>query len=240
MKNIFKDRFKIVEIESTFSLICSVIQTIVLMVLLIICPKISFAVISIGGVEFDDNAFADIVSSSNYAGGFDHYESYVPSGNMTLAESIVGYNLETWIDYDIPPPGMDPATYVKDPSQYVQLGFVDNAIINGDGDDLVIFQQGGNNGVFVSLGNDFLENQSVLTLGTQTGEMMHLCFVDLSDLGVSPGGVVEQISVSTKIEEDGSHHYGVPEIAGAAALNSVSHSNSIPAVLILLLLNKSG
>lgn len=197
-----------------------------------------YAAITINGIDFDDNAFSDMVISTDYTGGFDSVAGYVPEGGaLDLTESIVGYNLDTWIDYGIAPDGVLPEDYVMNPTQYFQLGFTDNAIINQSGYDLAIFQQGGDNGVYVSIDNNFNpENSVVVTSSMSGGFAMHMCFVDLSDLGVAEGEVIDSISLSTYVSPYNSYSYGVPEIAGAAALNSVPPIVvPVPGTMLLLM-----
>jgi fibronectin type 3 domain-containing protein len=192
------------------------------------------AEITIGNVSFDDNAFADTILSTNYAGGFGSSPSYViEGGELDLDEAILGYNLNTWIDYDIPPPGVDPANYHRNPLQYVKVGFRNNTVVNLEGNDIVAFEEGGTNGIYFSLSERFAPESSFISNGNYNAQGMWFCYVDLSDLGVPLGDTIRYIYVSNYPEQGGSgiyYPYGVAEIAGVAAVHSAIPLNQKPEV----------
>ncbi|MDY7012496.1 MAG: hypothetical protein SVX43_02645 [Cyanobacteriota bacterium] len=75
------------------------------------------AAIIVGGISFDDNAFADSIISANFSG------SIFPSGN-TLQEALLGSNINSHAD--------------TSPGNFFELGFEDNFVLNGPGNDLAV------------------------------------------------------------------------------------------------------
>ncbi len=182
--------------------------------------------IEVGGIQFENNAFPDTILSTTYAGGF--------VNATTLDEALLGPNLSTYIDYDMPPPGQDPSTYIRDLSQYVQLGFTDNDVYNADGNDLVFFQAGSANAIYVCLDTTYEENVSIILptsyIGYYGGVGMNAGYLDLTTLGVPAGEKITSITVSSWRTPSDGNGYGVPEIVAVGALHSTPASNRAPNV----------
>jgi chitodextrinase len=204
-------------------------------ILLVFLSVQSYSQITIGGTIFDNNAFADSILSTDYAGGFGCNPGYqIQGGVLDLEEAILGHNLDTWVEYDEPPPGIDPSLYIRNPLQYIEVGFIDNVVINLPGPDLVVFEQGSANGTYVSLSKSFNPDSSDTTNGDHiVAPEMWICYVDLSNLGVPEGDTINRLFLSNYEEiQDGRSSYpiGVAEIAGVAALHSGVPVNKKPSV----------
>ena len=181
--------------------------------------------IEVGGIQFDDNAFSDAILSTDYTGGL--------VNAATLEEALLGTTLSTYIDYDIPPLGQDPSTYTKDLRQYIELGFIDNDVYNGEGNDLVFFEAGSPNAIYVCLNTTYQEEISIIVptnYRPYDSKIINVGYLDLSVLGVPEGEKIDRITVSSwRTPQDGTG-YGVPEIAAVGALHSTSASNRAPVV----------
>ncbi|MBU1013347.1 MAG: hypothetical protein KKG99_10095, partial [Bacteroidetes bacterium] len=205
------------------------------------------------GFSFNDNAFSDYVRTTNYTGSYDSCNGTVINN---YEEAIIGFDLNSWINYGSHDflPGYD-GTYnsAAPPTQYIELGFSDNQIINNDGDDIVIFEMGSPNAALVALDLHSIQNpwdvnsQTVIveTSWSQSPDATNNCnvaislgAVDLSDLGVCDGCSVDRIYISSPIgiygevcwSSTGYSNLGVPEIAGVGALHSSERVNTPPEV----------
>src|SRR5688572_17865544 len=165
--------------------------------------------ITIGGIDFQDNAFADSLISSS--GSFTH-----PDG--TLAQVLTDN---------------DPGTYAfsHDAGGYVELGFTDNDLVNGPGPDLAIFELDVPNAFKVSLtiGGTTISYPSFATgdlAGFPPGSL-NLTLVDLSDFGVSSGAFLDRIVIGLDV---GVFVPGrgtiVPTLSLVGAINNARTSNA--------------
>ena len=85
-------------------------------------PGLAHASIVVGGITFDDNAFADTLISSS--------GDYTVGGNTSdLTTAVVGSDVDNF-------------AFSFSPSTYLQLGYTDNVIVNGAGDDVALFELG--------------------------------------------------------------------------------------------------
>ena len=209
------------------------------------------AAIEIGGISFDDNAFSDRVLSTDFTGELTGCTGSTPS---TIDEAIAGSNLNTWIDYGyhdmVPGPDGD-YNSAAPPTQYIELAFTDNVVVNSAGADLAIFQIGTANSVRVALDKASIQSPysdgavsvisdpvSFPTVYTNNCIQVRVAYVDLSDLGVPEGESVYRVFLTSPLMENGDVGWyspaypqlGVPELAGAAALNSAPKDNYAPEV----------
>jgi hypothetical protein len=165
----------------------------------------SSAAITIGGITFDDNAFADTLISS--AG------SFTTSGG-SLASVLTDINEATF-------------AYSFTPGAYVQLGFTNNTLVNGPGPDLSLFELGDIADSFrVSL---TVAGPSLNYLSAPTGSFvtiggidyeLNVANIDLDDFGVPSGAALSSVVVGLDIL---SGHVGgdtVPTLSLVAARNS--------------------
>lgn len=144
--------------------------------------------ITVGGIEFATNAFADTVLAT------------VPRLGLTFPTS---QPLVTAIADSDPGDGVDLA------GGYVLMGFVDNVAFNGDGNDLALFQAGGAEGFRVALDFDGLTDPDARVLVPTTptgfvdqyGENINVGYVDLSDLGVADGQSITSIAIASNLDD---------------------------------------
>ena len=141
------------------------------------------ATIILGGIAFEDNAFADSIIDSN------------PSLVVFNASDLASALLDS-----------DPTDGVDIVSGNVLLGFTNNTVINGPGNDLAIFEQGvAPENFFASLtiAGLSIPAQRVVVEVVSTGfldstsEPINVGLLDLSTLGVAPGGILTEIALST-------------------------------------------
>ena len=215
-------------------------------------PGTAHAVIEIGGLTFDDNAFADRILSTDYTGLLGGCTGHEPAD---LDAALLGADLNTWIDYgphDFFPGEEGDYDSTAPPTQYVELAFSDNLAMNETGPDIAIFQMGGANAVRVSLdiesilapgapeSNEVVVVTSALPATADCGELVNVGYLELDDLGVPRGEGVYRICLSSPLGVDGiimgpptgypGGAGGVPEIAAVGALNSGVKSNDAPLV----------
>ncbi|MFO0887957.1 MAG: hypothetical protein U0790_02300 [Isosphaeraceae bacterium] len=156
--------------------------------------------ITVGGITFDDTAFADALVSS--AGEFS-----VGGGAESLPGAVTGSVVS---DY----------AFSFSPGAQVVLGFTDNTILNGPGPDVAIFELGVPDSFLVS----FPDGTAASVIGSSdTGEDageydLNVALVDLSAFGFAEGATVSQIILGVDIIDpvEGSR----PSLTAVAAINS--------------------
>lgn len=92
------------------------------------------AAVTIGGLIFDDNAFADVLIRSS--GTFS-------TAGGTLAQALTDIDAGT-------------SAFSFTQGAFVELGFTDNVVVNGPGADLALFELGFDDTVTVSIGGTIL------------------------------------------------------------------------------------
>lgn len=155
------------------------------------------AVTTIGGINFDDNAFADALY---YSAG-----SFTTSGG-SLASVLTDKN---------------PGTYAFSwtPGANVMLGFTDNAVYNGAGADLAIFELGVPDTVVVNFGT---QSQSFLTTYTgysAGGYNLNVALVDFSSFGIAYGANLPYQSIGLSTVAAGGT---VPSLSLVGALHTAA------------------
>ena len=165
----------------------------------------------VGGITFDDNAFADSLISS--AGSYD-------TSGGTLAEVLTDVDAGTW-------------AFSRDRGAYVELGFTDNFLVNGAGADLALFELGTADAmeVLITIGGTKIAYQPVYTGESAGGYNLNLAQVDLDDFGVGAGVLLSSIV----IELDLGTTY-VPSLSLVGAINSSSGAAPVPEPSTFLLL----
>jgi len=230
-----------------------ILRTVILSaVILISALPPAHAAIDIGGLVFEDNAFADRIMSTDYTGLLASCAGHsVPD----LAAALTGADLDSWIDYGDHDyfPG-DDGTYDSEapPDQYIELSFTDNLVINGEGPDIAIFQLGAPNAVRVSLDLDSILNpgapesvemvvlNSSLGITNSCGIEVNVGYIDLDDFDIDRNARVYHLFVSSPLGVYGEicgpptgyppGEGGVPELAAVGALNSGEKVNEAPLV----------
>lgn len=154
------------------------------------------AVTNIGGINFDDNAFADALYYS--------YGSYTTSGG-SLASVLTDIN---------------PGTYAFSftPGANVMLGFTDNNAFNGAGADLAIFELGIPDTVQVFFGTQSMSYLTSYTGYSAGGYNLNVALVDFSDFGIVPGANLTYQSIGLSTQAAGGT---VPSLSLVGALHTV-------------------
>jgi hypothetical protein len=176
------------------------------------------AAVTIGGLTFADNAFADVLISSG--GAFF-------ARNGTLEEVLTDKSAATF------------AFAISDTAgAFVQLGFTDNVVVNGPGADLALFELGFVDTFKVSLS---IGGTVLSYLATDTGHTilaaddstyaLNVALVDLSDFGLAAGATISSIVIGMDtFGQEGT----VPALSLVGALNSAPSAVPEPASLALL------
>jgi hypothetical protein len=169
----------------------------------------------VGGISFDDTAFADVL--------LDSFRSFaISSGpfSPSLLESVlVGSNTR---DY----------AFSNSPGAFVKLGFTDNFLVNGTGADLALFAVVSRDPFTLTVGELRLVFPTVET----DNPRLNVALIDLSAFGLAPGTRLRQIFVGG---DPGFPVFTVvPPLTAAGAINSAPVPE--PASLLLLGVGLSG
>lgn len=182
------------------------------------------AITMVAGQAFEDDAFADVVLSS-----FGTFGPTLLVPTAGFPEDALGSNVDTF------------AASVTG-GAFIELGFVDNKIVNLPGVDVGIFELGSlTEPQFFSLslgGPTAVANTTDTGFDTINGQNINFGAFDLSDLGVPVGGTVSNLFVFTFCDAVAAGigfctegDQVVSAVAVVAALNSISVPE--PASLIL-------
>lgn len=179
------------------------------------------ATLAIGGLTLDSQAFADQLVGSS--GGF-------TTNAVSLATALTDHSLSTWVQ----------ATAAGDSnSATVVLGFVDNRLVNGPGDDLAMFEVGHEAYEYSQEGFDSLwvtfNGQTRLYFTTETTTQVddhnvNMTRLDLSHFGLAEGVVLDRVTIGLGYDTRGS----LPQLQLVAALNSVAAPVPEPGSALLL------
>ena len=160
--------------------------------------------IMIAGFNFDDNAFAD--TAGNADTGFS-----LLGGATSLDDALTGSDTSTGISYFGSLPGS------------VDIGFTDNLIVNGIGNDLMIFEFGNaQDSLDLTIGGSSINTglSTVTAFGSGLGSFpIYYWSMDLSDFGMAFGATVSALTLSN-FDADGNGTSATPSVI--AALNSAS------------------
>jgi len=127
--------------------------------------SITRATITLSGLSFDDNAFADQVVEIN--------GTWVNN----VAAAVLGPNITN-----------NTVNLPYDESAYIKVAFTDNTVVNATGADLVVFESTGSDpGCPARITVEGLTH----TYATPwRGGVVNAAIIDLDDFGVAPGGSV--------------------------------------------------
>jgi hypothetical protein len=105
----------------------------------------------------------------------------------------------------------------------VRLGFTDNALVNGSGDDLAIFEVDIADSFLVSLtvGGETRTYASTYTGQNSSGFKINVAMVNLDDFGVAPGTVLDSVVIGLSLVTGGDNP-GTPSLSLVGAINSAS------------------
>lgn len=181
----------------------------------------SATTLQIGGLTLQSQGFADQLISSS--GSFS-------TNAASLAAALTDHDLSTWVQ----------ATAAGDSTTgTVVLGFSDNRLVNGAGDDLVLFEVGHEAYEYSQEGFDSLwvtfNGVSRLYFTTETSthvddHNVNMTRIDLSHFGLVEGVVLDRVQIGLGYDTRGS----LPQLQLVAALNSVAAPVPEPASGLLL------
>ena len=173
--------------------------------------------VTLAGISFEDNAFADVVVTTI---GDPTFERIVGPGvydrvATTGEDALLGHDLASM-------------TIELQDNQGVAVAFTDNAVFNGPGDDLIIFEEYGEpegGTIRVEVGGVqrlesavFLGNFEVLPGVTN---YINAVYVDLSDYGFVANETTQYVEAFGQASPDGS------EFAVFAAYNNIPEPGTI-------------
>ena len=152
--------------------------------------------LTVGGIEFAENAFADTVISTNAAPS--HFVTGDPQVVVSAEVAITGANQDSYFD----PTG----------SEYVEVGFTDNVLRNRVGDDFVVFELGTAEvaSVRLTVGGAQRNVQSTYTgFVNSYGAAINVAFFDLEDFGIAANATINSLVIAA---------VGAPEFSAVAAI----------------------
>ena len=179
------------------------------MVALLLVAVPALADMTIGGITFDDNAFADSLISSE--GSWT-----ILGGSATLEDALIG-------------PDVTNGAYSWDTGANVVLGFDDNVIVNGAGDDVALFEYGNaldSAAVAITVGGTTQTYQSYdtgedVTIAGGGGTFnLDVITFDLDDFGVAAGSTLDLLQIFPL------------QLAASFSLNTAGAINSAPSAPI--------
>lgn len=181
----------------------------------------SAATLEIGGLRLDSLGFADQLISSS--GSFN-------TNAASPAAALTDHALSTWVQ----------ATAAGDSTAAtIVLGFSDNRLVNGAGDDLVLFEVGHEAYEYSQEGFDSLwvtvNGRTRLYFTTETttavdDHNVNMTRIDLSHFGLAEGVVLDRVQIGLGYDTRGS----LPQLQLVAAMNSVAAPVPEPASLLLM------
>ncbi|WP_077035713.1 PEP-CTERM sorting domain-containing protein [Pelomonas sp. KK5] len=170
---------------------------------LLIAASGAHAALSIGGLTFADDSYADqLVASTGI---------YTVNG-PSLAAALTDKDLSTW------------ATSMT-PGASVTLRFTDNSVVNGAGDDLALFEVGHEAYEYSQEGFDSFNvtingiTRTYFTTETTTivdDHNVNMTTLDLSFFGIAAGASVNEIQIGMDFDTRGSR----PQLQLVAAIHS--------------------
>ena len=152
--------------------------------------------LTVGGIEFAENAFADTVLSTNAASS--HFVTGDPQVMVSAEVAITGADQDSYFD----PTG----------SEYVEVGFTDNVLRNRVGDDFVVFELGTAEvaSVRLTVGGAQRNVQSTYTgFVNSYGAAINVAFFDIEDFGIAANATISSLVIAA---------VGAPEFSAIAAI----------------------
>ncbi len=171
------------------------------------------ATLIVAGFSFDDNAFADsLVSSSDLS------QFVILGGASSVEEALTGSNSGT-------------SAFSAMDNAFVELGFIDNLIVNGAGNDLAVFELNVPEDMIVTI-NGMIVTRPQVDTGFDSainGFDINVSLFDLSDFGIALGGTASSAIFNILCTVEASINLGctvgapvAPALVVVGALNSVS------------------
>jgi PEP-CTERM motif len=186
--------------------------------LLAVAGGASASTLEIGGLSLDSLGFADTLISSS--------GSFITSG-ASLAKSLTDHDLATWVQSSTP-------------GAQVVLGFTDNRLVNGPGDDLALFEVGheayeysqeGFDSLWVSFNGQRRLYFTTETTTTVDDHNVNMTRIDLSHFGLAEGVQLDRVEIGLDYVTRDS----LPQLQLVAAMHSVAAPVPEPASALMLL-----
>lgn len=183
-------------------------------ILLLGTAGVAEAAFIVGGITFEDNAFADRLVTSAGSPTF--------SGASSLEAAVIGADLDSYAN-------------LLDGDDKITLEFTDNVVVNGPGNDLAVFTLFDPRPItFYLEGDDFVVRATVTTVPTGTtitnGVPVNVGFYDLAFPLISS---LRRISIASRDENDNLYPN---QFAAVGALNT----NPIPEPGSVILMTLGG
>lgn len=178
----------------------------------------------IGNRVHEDSASADAFANFTYSGGG---AMWYGDGQTGAYEHMGGDNIQTLGNC------INPGA---DNNSGAQCGFdvlfTDNAILNGSGNDLTIYELGGPETFYVTINGITNTASSATRIGSTSGRYQVNAYdLNLSSFGVSALDTVSSIRIT--LTDWG--RWGSADIAVIAAINNLEVSSTVPTPSVLLL-----
>jgi len=169
---------------------------------LVAVGPVSAAPITIGGFAFDgESAFAD---DATYLSGETVYIFHPPGTDWTSAPGNSTTDLDAYLT------GSDITNGVDGGGITFDLDFIDNAIVNGAGDDLVVFETIAAESFDLALFDGgltpfmtFTPIFTGTTVGAEVGSTntgnLNAAAIDLSDFGIAAGATISSLRIRTVV-----------------------------------------
>jgi hypothetical protein len=161
----------------------------VALLVLLFSGLVQSAPVAIGNLSFDDTAFADAINSISGAGTVLTFEvpgdGTFPINGITPEVALTDLDVNTGLFCNPAPCDVD-------------LGFTNNVIVNGPGDDLLVFEQGGLESLNLTINGvqQNLPTADATTNATVTdadGTLLNLYYVDLTLFGLALGQTTNSV-----------------------------------------------
>lgn len=174
------------------------------------------ATTTVAGIEFEDNAFADRVILASPLG------FTIVGGAASLEDAVTGSDVES-------------LAFNATDGALLTLGFTDNHVVNGPGDDLVYFEatRTSLDPIVLTIGGVQVGPQDQTPSGffNSEGFSIGLTFWDLSDFGIAAGGRASEVTVQGLCLPTSAETFGCTEgelIAVATMALGALNSATVP------------
>lgn len=179
--------------------------------------------LEVGGLSLSEAGFADTLLAAS--------GSYTTSAG-SLAQALTDHSLSTWAQSG-------------SPGAYVVLGFTDHLVVNGVGNDIVLFERGHEAYEYSQEGFDSFNitinghTRTYFTTETTTivdDHNVNMTSLDLSFFGIAEGATVDRIQIGM----DFATRDSLPQLMLVAAIHSVAAPVPEPAAWALWLAGAGG
>lgn len=180
--------------------------------------------LQVGGLDLAEEGFADTLIS--YTGEF------TTAYGVPLATALTDNSLSTW-------------AMSTTPGAKIVLGFTNNLVVNGAGDDIALFEVGHEAYEYSQEGFDSfnitINGVTRLYFTTETTTIIddhnvNMTRLDLSHFGVAEGATIDRIEIGMDYDTRGS----VPQLQLVAAINSIAAPVPEPGTYALMLAGLAG